>query len=60
MPGISPMVAATEEEARAKYRTLEELIPDAVGVAVLASYLSLKGMEIRRPSKSMRSTSGNN
>lgn len=41
MPGISPIVAGTEAEARAKYRQLQELIPDAVGVALLASYLSI-------------------
>jgi FMN-dependent oxidoreductase (nitrilotriacetate monooxygenase family) len=41
MPGISPIVAETEAEARAKYRALQELIPDAVGVALLASYLSI-------------------
>lgn len=41
MPGISPIVAETEADARAKYRALQELIPDAVGVALLASYLSI-------------------
>jgi FMN-dependent oxidoreductase (nitrilotriacetate monooxygenase family) len=41
MPGISPIVAATEDEAKAKYRALQALIPDAVGVALLASYLSV-------------------
>jgi FMN-dependent oxidoreductase (nitrilotriacetate monooxygenase family) len=41
MPGISPIVAETESEARAKYQALQELIPDAVGVALLASYLSI-------------------
>lgn len=44
MPGISPIVAATEEEAKAKYRTLQDLIPDAVGVALLASYLSIQDL----------------
>jgi FMN-dependent oxidoreductase (nitrilotriacetate monooxygenase family) len=44
MPGISPIVAATEEEAKAKYRILQELIPDAVGVALLASYLSIQDL----------------
>jgi FMN-dependent oxidoreductase (nitrilotriacetate monooxygenase family) len=41
MPGLSPVVAATQAEAKAKYRQLQELIPDAVGVALLASYLSI-------------------
>ena len=44
MPGISPIVAATEDEAKAKYRTLQDLIPDAVGVALLASYLSIQDL----------------
>lgn len=44
MPGISPIVAETEAEAKAKYRTLQELIPDVVGVALLASYLSIKDL----------------
>lgn len=41
MPGVCPYVAETREAARAKYETLQQLIPDAVGVALLASYLSL-------------------
>jgi FMN-dependent oxidoreductase (nitrilotriacetate monooxygenase family) len=44
MPGISPIVAATEKEAKAKHRALQELIPDAVGVALLASYLSIQDL----------------
>jgi len=40
MPGISPIIGSTEAEAQAKYRELQELIPDAVGVALLASYLN--------------------
>ncbi|NYJ10489.1 FMN-dependent oxidoreductase (nitrilotriacetate monooxygenase family) [Rhizobium leguminosarum] len=44
MPGISPIVGATEAEAKAKYRALQELIPDAVGVALLASYLSIQDL----------------
>jgi FMN-dependent oxidoreductase (nitrilotriacetate monooxygenase family) len=41
MPGISPIIGATEAQARAKYDALQELIPDAVGVALLASYLNV-------------------
>lgn len=44
MPGISPVVGATEAEAKTKYRALQELIPDAVGVALLASYLSIQDL----------------
>jgi FMN-dependent oxidoreductase (nitrilotriacetate monooxygenase family) len=44
MPGLSPIVAPTMSEARAKYAALQELIPDQVGVALLASYLSIKDL----------------
>ncbi|SDA87953.1 LLM class flavin-dependent oxidoreductase [Mesorhizobium qingshengii] len=41
MPGVAPVVAETEAEAREKYEELQELIPDDVGVALLSSYLSI-------------------
>jgi FMN-dependent oxidoreductase (nitrilotriacetate monooxygenase family) len=44
MPGLSPFVAPSRSEARAKYDSLQELIPDEVGVALLASYLSIKDL----------------
>lgn len=44
LPGVSPIVANSESEARAKYEALQELIPDEVGVALLASYLSIKDL----------------
>jgi FMN-dependent oxidoreductase (nitrilotriacetate monooxygenase family) len=44
LPGISLIVGSTEAEAKAKYRELQELIPDAVGVALLASYLSVQDL----------------
>ncbi|MEP7455470.1 LLM class flavin-dependent oxidoreductase [Phyllobacterium sp. SB3] len=44
LPGVSPIVANTEGEARAKYEALQDLIPDEVGVALLASYLSIKDL----------------
>lgn len=44
MPGVSPIVGETESEAQAKYDALQELIPDQVGVALLASYLSIKDL----------------
>ncbi|KAA3449056.1 nitrilotriacetate monooxygenase [Mesorhizobium sp. SARCC-RB16n] len=40
MPGVAPVVAETEAEAREKFEELQELIPDDVGVALLSSYLS--------------------
>lgn len=44
LPGVSPIVANSESEARAKYEALHDLIPDEVGVALLASYLSIKDL----------------
>ncbi|MCX8279678.1 LLM class flavin-dependent oxidoreductase [Phyllobacterium sp. 0TCS1.6C] len=44
LPGVSPIVASSESEARAKYEALQELIPDEVGVGLLASYLSIKDL----------------
>jgi alkanesulfonate monooxygenase SsuD/methylene tetrahydromethanopterin reductase-like flavin-dependent oxidoreductase (luciferase family) len=44
MPGVAPVVAATEAEARAKHEELQELIPDDVGVALLSSYLSISDL----------------
>jgi len=41
---VSPIVGSTTSEARAKYDALQELIPDEVGVALLASYLSIKDL----------------
>jgi FMN-dependent oxidoreductase (nitrilotriacetate monooxygenase family) len=44
MPGVSPIVGSSEREAHDKYQALQELIPDEVGVALLASYLSIKDL----------------
>ncbi|PBB66162.1 nitrilotriacetate monooxygenase [Mesorhizobium sp. WSM4312] len=44
MPGVSPVVAETEAEAREKHEDLQELIPDDVGVALLSSYLSISDL----------------
>lgn len=44
MPGVSPLVAETEAEAREKFEELQELIPDDVGVALLSSYLSISDL----------------
>jgi alkanesulfonate monooxygenase SsuD/methylene tetrahydromethanopterin reductase-like flavin-dependent oxidoreductase (luciferase family) len=44
MPGVAPIVAATEAEAKAKHEELQELIPDDVGVALLSSYLSISDL----------------
>jgi alkanesulfonate monooxygenase SsuD/methylene tetrahydromethanopterin reductase-like flavin-dependent oxidoreductase (luciferase family) len=44
MPGVSPIVGSTMAEARAKYEALQALIPDEVGVGLLASYLSIEDL----------------
>ncbi|MER8806698.1 LLM class flavin-dependent oxidoreductase [Mesorhizobium australicum] len=44
MPGVAPVVAETEAEAREKFEELQELIPDDVGVALLSSYLSISDL----------------
>lgn len=44
MPGVAPVVAETEAEARARSEALQELIPDDVGVALLSSYLSVSDL----------------
>lgn len=44
MPGVAPVVAETEAEAREKYEELQALIPDDVGVALLSSYLSISDL----------------
>jgi FMN-dependent oxidoreductase (nitrilotriacetate monooxygenase family) len=61
MPGIAPIVGDSESEAREKYEALQELIPDAVGVALLASYLSigdLSSYPIDGPLPEMPATQG--
>ncbi|ESZ71049.1 monooxygenase [Mesorhizobium sp. L103C119B0] len=44
MPGVSPVVADTEAEAREKQEEFQALIPDDVGVALLSSYLSISDL----------------
>lgn len=44
MPGVSPVVAETEAEAREKHEELQALIPDDVGMALLSSYLSISDL----------------
>ena len=61
LPGVSPIVGRTESEARAKYDALQELIPDEVGVALLASYLSIKDLSqypLEGPLPDMPATDG--
>ena len=61
MPGVSPVVATTREEAQAKVETLQSLIPDEVGLALLSSYLAtdaLKGLPLDGPMPDLASTEG--
>ncbi len=60
MPGVAPVVAASEAEARAKVDELQELIPDDVGVALLSSYLStdLSGYPVDGPLPELPATEG--
>jgi len=44
MPGVSPVVAETEAQAREKHEELQALIPDDVGLALLSSYLSISDL----------------
>ncbi|WP_375103495.1 LLM class flavin-dependent oxidoreductase [Paenibacillus sp. RS8] len=39
MPGLSPIIGATEEEAQRKYKELQELIPPAAVVGMLSGML---------------------
>ena len=39
LPGLSPVVGYTEEEARAKYEELQSLIPEDIALAFLSDYL---------------------
>lgn len=40
MPGLSPIIAATEEEAKRKHQQLQELIPTEVAVAAVSGILN--------------------
>ncbi|WP_144557535.1 LLM class flavin-dependent oxidoreductase [Bacillus pumilus] len=39
MPGIFPIIADTEEEAKSKYEELQELIVPEIGLSILQNYL---------------------
>jgi alkanesulfonate monooxygenase len=43
MPGVSPYIGHTEEEARAKQRALHDLIPPEAGLALLGGLLGVEG-----------------
>ena len=61
MPGVSPVVAQTRAEAQAKVDALQDLIPDEVGLSLLASYLAtdaLKDLPLDSPMPELQSTEG--
>jgi alkanesulfonate monooxygenase SsuD/methylene tetrahydromethanopterin reductase-like flavin-dependent oxidoreductase (luciferase family) len=45
LPGVSPVVAETRAEAQEKFDELQALIPDEVGMALLASYLPPRALD---------------
>ena len=52
LPGLSPVVGFTEEEARAKYEELQSLIPEDIALAFLSDYLGgldLSGYDLDAP-----------
>jgi alkanesulfonate monooxygenase SsuD/methylene tetrahydromethanopterin reductase-like flavin-dependent oxidoreductase (luciferase family) len=61
LPGMSPVVAESREEAQAKFDELQALIPDEVGLALLASYLStdaLNGLPLDGPMPDLKASEG--
>lgn len=61
MPGVSPVVAESRAEAQAKFDALQDLIPDEVGLALLASYLAtdaLKDLPLDGPMPEIAFTEG--
>lgn len=48
MPGVSPYVGRTEEEARAKQRALHDLIPPEAGLALLTGLLGVEGLDLSK------------
>ena len=61
MPGVSPVVGRTRDEAQSKFDALQALIPDEVGLALLASYLStdaLEGLPLDGPMPDLKANEG--
>ncbi len=61
LPGMSPVVADSRDEAREKFDELQSLIPDEVGLALLASYLStdaLDGLPLDGPMPDLKANEG--
>ena len=61
MPGVSPVVAQTREAAQRKVDELQALIPDDVGLSLLASYLAtdaLRDLPLDGPMPDLTATEG--
>ncbi|HEV7251616.1 MAG TPA: LLM class flavin-dependent oxidoreductase [Mesorhizobium sp.] len=61
LPGVSPIVADSREEAQETFEKLQALIPDEVGLALLESYLAtdaLKGLPLEGPLPELKSSEG--
>ena len=61
MPGLLPVVGATEEEAQAKFQALQDLVPVEVGLATLATTLGeidLSGYDLDGPLPELPETNG--
>lgn len=61
LPGMSPVVADSRAEAQEKFEELQALIPDEVGLALLASYLStnaLDGLPLDGPMPDLKANEG--
>lgn len=51
MPGLSPVIGSTEQEAWRKYYELQDLIPESTAVGVLSGFLNydLSGLDPNQP-----------
>jgi FMN-dependent oxidoreductase (nitrilotriacetate monooxygenase family) len=61
MPGLAPVVGATEEEAQARFQALQDLVPIEVGLATLATTLGeidLSGYDLDGPLPELPETNG--
>lgn len=61
MPGVSTIVADSRAEAQERFEELQALIPDEVGLALLASYLAtdaLKGLPLDGPLPDLQASEG--
>lgn len=61
MPGVSPIVRDSRDEAQEVFEQLQALIPDEVGLALLSSYLAtdaLKGLPLDGPMPDIKASEG--